>query len=116
MLDASLARDILRAVDDGFEDQIAFTEALVRYPSLRGAEKPAQDFIAGVLAERGYDVSTFAIDIDKIHDHPGFSPVAVDYSEAVNVVATHRPREEKGRSLILNGHMDVVPEGPHDMW
>ncbi|MEC9243342.1 MAG: ArgE/DapE family deacylase, partial [Pseudomonadota bacterium] len=25
-------------------------------------------------------------------------------------------RENRGRSLILNGHMDVVPEGPHDMW
>jgi acetylornithine deacetylase len=26
------------------------------------------------------------------------------------------PRETRGRSLILNGHIDVVPEGPHDMW
>jgi acetylornithine deacetylase len=116
MLDAFLARDILRAVDDGFEEQIAFTEELIRFPSLRGAEKPAQDFIAGELERRGYAVDSFAIDLDKIHDHPGFSPVDVDYSEAVNVVATHRPRVETGRSLILNGHMDVVPEGPHEMW
>ncbi|MHC5654513.1 ArgE/DapE family deacylase [Stappia sp. ICDLI1TA098] len=116
MLDAFLARDILRAVDDGFEEQIAFTEELIRFPSLRGAEKPAQDFIAGELERRGYAVDSFAIDLDKIHDHPGFSPVDVDYSEAVNVVATHRPQVETGRSLILNGHMDVVPEGPHEMW
>lgn len=116
MLDADLAREILRAVDEGFEDQIAFTQALVRFPSLRGAEKPAQEFIAADLAARGYEVDTFAIDIDKIHEHPGFSPVTVDYSQAVNVVATHRPRRETGRSLILNGHMDVVPEGPHAMW
>jgi acetylornithine deacetylase len=32
------------------------------------------------------------------------------------VVGTHRPREETGRSLILNGHVDVVPTGPEDMW
>ena len=25
-------------------------------------------------------------------------------------------RQPKGRSLILNGHIDVVPEGPHEMW
>ena len=25
-------------------------------------------------------------------------------------------RSPKGRSLILNGHIDVVPEGPHEMW
>ena len=47
---------------------------------------------------------------------PGFSPVHVDYDNAFNVVASHRPRQAKGRSLILNGHIDVVPVGPLDMW
>ena len=45
-----------------------------------------------------------------------FSPVAVDYTNAINVVGTHRPPETLGRSLILNGHIDVVPVGPTDMW
>ena len=26
------------------------------------------------------------------------------------------PARPTGRSLILNGHIDVVPEGPHEMW
>ena len=34
----------------------------------------------------------------------------------INVVGTHRPESETGRSLILNGHVDVVPTGPLDMW
>ena len=51
-----------------------------------------------------------------IKDHSGFSPVAVDYDNAINVVGTHRPVREAGRSLILNGHIDVVPVGPLDMW
>jgi acetylornithine deacetylase len=46
----------------------------------------------------------------------GFSPVAVSYENAINVVGTHRPEQTKGRSLILNGHIDVVPTGPLDMW
>jgi acetylornithine deacetylase len=116
MLDPELARKILNSVEDGFSEQIAFTSDLIRFPSLRGAEKPAQQFVHEALATRGMKVETFAIDVDRIKDHPGFSPVAVDYSDAVNVVATHEPREAKGRSLILNGHMDVVPEGPHEMW
>jgi acetylornithine deacetylase len=115
-LNETLTQKILAAVEYGFEEQIAFTKDLIRFASLRGAEKPAQAFVHKALEERGYAVETFAIDIDKIHDHPGFSPVTVDYSGAVNVVATHKPREQKGRSLILNGHMDVVPEGPHEMW
>ncbi|MFD2856207.1 M20/M25/M40 family metallo-hydrolase [Seohaeicola zhoushanensis] len=41
---------------------------------------------------------------------PGFSPVVGDYEDAVNVVGAHRARSGKGRSLILNGHMDVAPK------
>lgn len=115
-MDKALTQAILNAVEAGFEDQIRFTEDLIRHPSLRGQEKAAQAFVKAALDARGYATESFAIDLDKIHDHPGFSSVAVDYSEAINVVATHTPRESKGRSLILNGHMDVVPEGPHDMW
>lgn len=115
-MDDTLRKAILDAVEAGFEDQVAFTSDLIRFPSLRGQEKSAQQFMHGELEKRGYEVETFAIDIDKIHDHPGFSPVTIDYSDALNVVATHTPRQGKGKSLILNGHMDVVPEGPHDMW
>ncbi|HEY0418918.1 MAG TPA: ArgE/DapE family deacylase, partial [Acetobacteraceae bacterium] len=51
-------------------------------------------------------------------DHlPGFSPVMdTDYCQAVQVVATVRAPEQKGRSLILQGHVDVVPPGPAEMW
>ena len=31
-------------------------------------------------------------------------------------MATHRPREGRGRSLLLQGHVDVVPAGPLNMW
>jgi acetylornithine deacetylase len=115
-MDESLKTAILDAVARGFEEQVAFTEALIRFPSRRGQEKAAQAFVADALAGRGYRVDSFAIDVGKIHDHPGFSPVTVDYADAINVVATHEPRLATGRSLILNGHMDVVPEGPLDMW
>ena len=47
---------------------------------------------------------------------PGFSPVYVDYDNAFNVVGAHRDESGKGRSLILNRHIDVVPEGPVEMW
>lgn len=115
-LDAALAREILQSVKAGFQDQIGFTQELVRFPSLRGQEHTAQDFLARQLRKRGYPVDSWAIELDQIKDHPGFSPVTVSYDNAINVVASHRPRQESGRSLILNGHIDVVPEGPRDMW
>ena len=107
---------ITAAVDAGFDEQLAFTRDLVRQPSVRGRERTAQEFMHAAYAQRGYSTDRWAIDVDEIAHHPGFSPVAVDYTDAVNVVATHTPRQTRGRSLVLNGHIDVVPTGPLDMW
>lgn len=115
-LDEALSGDILAAVEAGFEQQVAFTEDLVRYPSVRGQEHTAQHFLHDAMAARGLAMDRWAIDVAEIERHPGFSPVKVNYDNAVNVVGTHRPRDEAGRSLILNGHVDVVPTGPLDMW
>jgi len=112
----TLEAEIIAAVDAGFDDQVDFTRDLVRHPSLRGHEHTAQEMIHAALRQRGYAVERWAIDVDEIKGHPGFSPVAVDYTNAINVVGTHRPPETLGRSLILNGHVDVVPVGPLDMW
>ena len=53
-LDSALAAQILDAVAEGFDDQIAFTQELIRHPSLRGQEHTAQDFLYRSLRERGY--------------------------------------------------------------
>ncbi|WP_306735116.1 hypothetical protein [Marimonas arenosa] len=115
-LDPGLAREISDSVDAGFDAQVAWLQDLVRHPSLRGQEHTAQEMVHGALAARGYGMDRWAIDVNEIKYHPGFSPVCVDYSNAINVVGTHTPKQTKGRSVILNGHIDVVPVGPRDMW
>lgn len=104
------------AVDAAFDDQMTFLSELVSHPSTRGAEQSAQDMMARALAARGYEVDRWEIDLDEISALPGFSPVLTPYEYAVNVVGTHRAKSGTGRSLILNGHIDVVPAGPLDMW
>ncbi len=115
-VDTGLSQEILAAVSDKFDSQMAFTMDLMRHASLRGQEAEAQTSLYVALEERGYAMDRWAIDVDAIQDHPGFSPVKVDYTNALNVVASHRPRNRQGRSLILNGHIDVVPTGPLEMW
>lgn len=116
MLDVDLATKILHAVDAGFDDQIGFTRDLVRKPSVRGQEATAQDLMADGFREHGFDVDRFKLDPDILASHPGFSPVAVSYENAWSVVGSWRPETPKGRSLIMNGHVDVVPTGPADLW
>jgi len=107
---------LLRAVDAGFEEQMRLTEALVRFPSTRGREREAQEFMAAQMRARGLEVDQFRIDAEQIRHLPGFSPVDTPYDDAWNVVGMYRAPTGQGRSLILNGHVDVVPTGPLDMW
>jgi acetylornithine deacetylase len=116
MPDAELTSRIMSAVDAGFDAQIELTAELVRYPSTRGNEATAQDFVAAEMRRRGLGVDRWKVDIDDISHLPGFSPVSVSYDNAWNTVGAHRADNPTGRSLILNGHIDVVPVGPLDMW
>ena len=104
------------AVDAAFDRQVAFLAELTSHPSTRGHEQSAQAFMAAELSDRGYALDQWQIDVAEIQHLPGFSPVLGPYEDAVNVVGTHRSQTGTGRSLILNGHIDVVPAGPLDMW
>ncbi len=117
MPDAATLAAIRKAVDANWDREVAWLQQLVRFPSRRGKEGPCQDWIAREFAGRGWSVDRYTLaEVDMSH-LPGFSPVMdTDYSQAVQVVATVRAPEQKGRSLILQGHVDVVPEGPAEMW
>src|SRR3954449_1010966 len=115
-LDPSLRDHVIASVEASFVEQIAFTQELVRFRSLRGEEHAIQDFVFRALRERGYAMDRFAMDRAAIERHPGGSKFSPEHSDAPIVVGIHRPKEESGRSLILQAHVDVVPAGPADMW
>lgn len=91
-------------------------DALVREDSQLGREEGAQSIMVGWFDELGLEVRRVPIELDAIRDRPGFSPPLTDYAGRRNVVGIHRPAEARGRSLILNGHIDVVPPGPGRLW
>jgi acetylornithine deacetylase len=105
------------AVEANWADQVEWLKTLTSFPSERGKEAPCQDWIAREFAKRGWSVDRYRLS-DVSMDHlPGYSPVMdTDYDHAVQVVASVRAPEQKGRSLILQGHVDVVPRGPENMW
>ena len=97
--------------------QIDWLAKLVSFDSVRGNVGPCQDWLTGEFAARGWTVDSFTIDEVEIDGKPGASPVVdVDYSEAKIVVATHDVAGGQGKSLILQGHIDVVPPGAPELW
>ena len=112
-----LRKTLSDAVDAGFADQTAFLAKLVSFPSTRGHEGECQDWIAGELRTRGYQVDRYTLADTAIEGLPGFSPVMdTDLADHVQVVATRTAAAPTGRSLILQSHVDVVPTGPVELW
>ena len=111
------ADDAIRAAVAALEETaVERLAALVREPSWLGNEAGAQARMAAWFGELGLEVHELAIDLDAIRERPGFSPPLLDYDGRHNVIGVHRPARATGRSLILNGHIDVVPAGPERLW
>jgi acetylornithine deacetylase len=108
---------IVAAVAAQRDEAVAFLQALVAEPSLLGQEASAQALMARRFAGLGLDVRELVIDEAALRDHPGYSPSIVSYDGRVNVIGVHEPRGAvRGKSLILNGHIDVVPVGAERLW
>lgn len=114
--DAALTQRIVSAVDGLQGDAVALLSSLVEQPSLMGDEAGAQEIVADAFAAMGLEVDRFAIDDAAIRTMPGYSPSIISYEGRLNVVGIHRPKTSRGRSLILNGHIDVVPVGDVGRW
>ena len=114
--DPALGQKLLAAAQALAPQAEYWLAELVALPSELGREADAQAWMAARMAELGLAVEQFPIDLHALHDHPGFSPPVVSVDGRMNVVGCHQPRTRKGRSLILNGHIDVVPTGPEHLW
>jgi acetylornithine deacetylase len=115
-LDPGARRAILEACDALRADSVAMLGRLVRCPSTLGNEHAALAEMARIYQGLGLAPRKVPVEVAALEGHPGFSPPLIGYEGRDNVVAVHRPRVATGRSLVLQGHVDVVPEGAEDEW
>lgn len=116
-IDPGAKRAILQAVE-GLQARSTDTlSRLVAQASLLGEEAGCLDEMELLYRDLGLSPFRVAVDPSQLENHPGFSPPLVPYAPGrENVVAVHKPREVRGRSLMLQGHIDVVPVGAADLW
>ena len=113
MLTETAILDAARGVEAETEALLA---RLVRERSLLGAEQGALALMTEAFAGLGLTPRPVPVAEAALAHVPGWSPKLIDYAGRDNVVAVHRPRAVRGRSLLLQGHVDVVPEGPAELW
>jgi acetylornithine deacetylase len=90
---------------------------LVEAPTLLGDEAAGQAIMRRTFAALGLEPFDVPLDPDALAGHPGAAPFSWDVAGKANVLATWEPAAPAdGRSLILNGHIDIVSPEPASLW
>ena len=107
-----------RALDHVDVDEIVrLTQDLVRIPSITGTpgESEGQDWIADLWRGEGVETDVWDDDPAVLAAADGFPGVETE-RDVVRGVAGRVPGVGGGRSLLLGGHVDVVPAGDPARW
>lgn len=106
-----IERRVVASVDaDGI---LGLLGELVAIESVANAETPAQERVAAWMESVGLETDVWEIDFEELKRHPAYT-ADVERHEGIGVVGTLAGGG--GRTLILNGHVDVVPAGDSDRW
>lgn len=87
---------------------------LVKIPSIND-ESGVQEYIQRFFSTEDFYIDVWEPQIENLRQHPAFVQVDYDYCNRKNMVVMIKG-EGGGRSLTLNGHMDVVPADPSAVW
>jgi acetylornithine deacetylase len=112
----SLTETLLEVVESLRKDAIDLLQDLIRIPSITGEETKAQLFFADRLRDLKLNVDCWYPTRNELQDHPSFSDDGFPLGERPIIIGHLAGKDPAARSLILNGHMDVVPVGNEDLW
>jgi acetylornithine deacetylase len=104
-----------QAVDAARDATVRLHQSFVRAASVTGKEGPMSACAAEAFRARGLEVESWAATAEELRgylEHVGAQP---GYEGRLNVVG-RRKGTGGGRSILLNAHIDTVPEGDHALW
>jgi acetylornithine deacetylase len=105
---------ILAAVAAERDAIVELLTDLVEAPTLLGDEELGQVVMERGMRDAGLDPVDVPMDAEALRAHPACAPFSWDVGGKRNVVA--RWGGGSGRSLLLNGHIDVVSPEPVRFW
>jgi acetylornithine deacetylase len=115
LVDESVKKKVLKGIDKRRDELIDILIKLVRIPSVFGYEGKAQRAVSQLYRNAGLKVVRFQADRNKIAQHEAFVESNLPYENRPNIIGIKLGNKES-RSLILNGHVDVVSPEPIESW
>ncbi len=114
-MEEKIKAKIETAVDRLRDEMIDTLAELVRIPSVVGNEGPAQEFMQRQYERLGLEVQTLEADKNKVRQHSAYVESGLAFEGRPNVIGLLKGDAAK-KSIILNGHVDVVSPEPVDQW
>ncbi len=112
---SSVQKKVVEAVDKHRDSAIDFLRSLLKVPSVTGKEKEVQGIIVAKYNEIGLKVDMWDLDPDQLAKAPEYVETGHSYRGRPNLVGLLKGMGG-GRSLVLNGHVDVIPPEPREAW
>jgi acetylornithine deacetylase len=106
------------AIEHRRDAAFALLERLVTHPSVLGAEEPALAELESALAELGFACERVPLEAGPEAEEVAGVPV-LPYDGRRSALVARRPPAPgapPSRSLLINGHLDVVPPGSLERW
>ena len=119
---------ILASIDENKEEVIEYLKQLISFRTItppfekteeeenRDEYKKFQELICRKLENMNFDIEKWEIEPSKLEQAPGFGVLPDRDLSDLPVVVGKLKGVGKGRSLILNGHYDVVSPGEIENW
>ena len=116
---------VLNLIDQQQEDLVGLLQQLIQYKTITPGEgggalgddyQKLQTLVSGYLVEEGFALDSWEVDSAGLETFPGSGVDPGRDLSGMPVVVGQRPGAGQGRSLILNGHYDVVPPGMLENW
>ena len=119
MATGEIEKKVLDNIEGRREEIIRFLQEMIRIPSPVGEEHDIETFMANKLKAMGLTTDAWEPDVEALRKHPDF----ISYSVLEERGFKNRPvvvgvlkGTGGGRSLMLQGHVDVMPAWNKEQW
>ncbi|WOK07420.1 peptidase [Imperialibacter roseus] len=102
-------------IDEHADDAITYLQQLIQQPSVQTNERGVQEIVIEKLNRLGLEVDVWDPVYEELAKSPYFVASRDTYVGSPNVVGVLKG-QGGGKSIIYNGHIDVVPEGDRSKW
>ncbi|WP_411333089.1 peptidase [Metabacillus indicus] len=102
-------------INDNRHRSIKLLKKMVEQRSVQGNEASAQAVVLEKCRQLSLDIDLWEPGGKALKQHPHFVATRTSFKDSPNIVGVMKG-SGGGKSVILNGHVDVVPEGDLKQW